>query len=68
MELNPLQVAVDRARQTIGEGMWRRLTVVEQSDAIYREIRLIDAELARGRSVLVEPSTVSHSRSRITAG
>ncbi len=66
MDFNPLQLAVDRAKQCAGEWMWHRLTIVEQSDAIFRELRLIDAELARGRFALMEPSLLRHSRSRVT--
>ncbi len=59
MDLDPFQLAADRAKRVIGEGMWHRLTIVEQSDAIFRELRLIDAELAHGRFALVEPATPS---------
>ncbi len=60
MDLDPFQFAADRAKQVIGEGMWHRLTIVEQSDAVFRELGLIDAELAAlGRFLLVEPATPS---------
>lgn len=51
MLFNPFLLAADRAKQSVGEHVWHGLAIAEQSEAIYRELRLIDAELARGRSI-----------------
>ena len=59
MDFNPFQLAVDRAMQSLGEGTWHGLTMVEQSHAIYRELRLISAELAQGRCAQLKPHTPS---------
>ncbi len=42
-------LAVERARLSLPDGKWEALTVSQQSDAIYRELRLIDADVVAGR-------------------
>jgi hypothetical protein len=51
VRFNPFRLAAVRAKKAIGEERWNSLSFVEQSDAIYCELRLVDAELAGGRSV-----------------
>ncbi len=44
--MKTFQVAVQRAKQVIGEDKWNALDFAQQSSVIYRELRLLDAERA----------------------
>ncbi len=50
MQFNPFQLAAQKAKRIVGDEKWNSLGFAEQSAAIYRELRLIDAELARSHS------------------
>jgi hypothetical protein len=39
-----VRIAAERARQKVGESLWKVLSTREQTDAIYRELRIVDAE------------------------
>jgi hypothetical protein len=60
MKFNPFQLAAERAKQAIGEEEWRSLGLVEQSAAIYRELRLIDAALVSGHRFGRQGAAASH--------
>ena len=49
MARNAFHIAAERARLSFAVDRWNCLTASEQSDAIYRELRLLDAEAARSR-------------------
>jgi hypothetical protein len=38
------RIAVERARDRVGENVWRGMSLHDQADAIYQELRDIDAE------------------------
>ena len=38
------QVAAERARQRVGNRVWDQMTTHEKAEAIYREMRALDAE------------------------
>jgi hypothetical protein len=40
------QIAYERARERVGEDIWLRMSSRDQVDAIYRELRALDAERA----------------------
>lgn len=44
------QVAYERARRRFEEAVWLRLTPHEQTEAIYAELRALDAERAARNS------------------
>jgi hypothetical protein len=45
------QIIVERARERVGEKAWEGMSVHERADAIYREMRAMDAEkIARSPS------------------
>jgi len=62
MGQNTFQFAAERARRSFADERWNSLTAAERSDAIYRELRLLDAEAARGRRT----TTTGHAASRFT--
>jgi hypothetical protein len=55
-------MAAERARLSFPDGKWESLTVSEQSDAIYRELRLIDADVMSER--LADPRSQQFPRVR----
>ena len=61
MEHEDFLLAVDRARNSFSAEEWQEMPASEQSRAIYRELKLIDADTVRARqSALIggtEPST-----------
>ncbi len=38
------QIAFERARETIGKGIWEQSSLTERTNAIYAELRAMDAE------------------------
>lgn len=61
-------IAAERARLSFPDGKWESLTVSEQSDAIYRELRLIDADVMSERlAVSRSQQTVSSHPATITS-
>lgn len=60
MHSNLFKLAADRAIRAAGQERWNSLSMAEQSDVIFGELRLMDMELAHGRlkpeSVLVPPA------------
>jgi hypothetical protein len=59
MKFNPFQLAAERAKQAVGEEEWRSLVLAEQSAAIYRQLRLIDAALVRDHPFSGQGAAVS---------
>jgi hypothetical protein len=53
MDYDPFKIAADRAKAAFTEERWNTLGICEQSEAIYRELRLIDAEIVIGRAEAV---------------
>jgi len=47
MNFNPFQLAADRAQQSYPTDQWHRLSIPEQSTAIYRELRQLDVAMMR---------------------
>jgi len=47
---NDVAIAVERARRRAGETFWRLLSMHEQTVAIYRELRALDAERVAGQT------------------
>ena len=45
------QIAAERARERAGEDTWNRFSIHERSDAIYQQLRAIDAERGARPSV-----------------
>ena len=62
MDRNTFHAAAERARLSFAASRWNSLTASEQSDAIYRELRLLDAEAARRRQTMREPRAASRLR------
>lgn len=54
------QLAVQKAKQATGEQKWNALDFAQQSSVIYRELRLLDAELAHDQSVDRKIPATSH--------
>jgi hypothetical protein len=44
---DPFQIAAERARLSFTEDEWNCLPIHDQSEAIYRELRSLDQEMAR---------------------
>lgn len=57
-------LAAERAQLSFPDGKWESLTVPEQSDAIYRELRLIDADVVSERLAFQLPSRRAPQRPR----
>jgi hypothetical protein len=68
MDYNPFQLAARRARLSFPDGKWDCLTVSEQSEAIYHELRSLDAEMAEGRSHTAPRRTVAPELERDAVG
>lgn len=47
MNFNPFQIAADRAQQSYAADQWLRLSIPEQSTAIYRELRQLDVAMMK---------------------
>ncbi len=62
MDQNTFSVAAERARMSVATERWNCLTASERSDAIYRELRLLDAEAVRGRRRPATDRATSHFR------
>jgi hypothetical protein len=55
-----VEIAVDRARRLAGQTVWELLTTHEQTEAIYRELRGLDAERVAER--LARPRDLNGAR------
>lgn len=47
--MDPFQIAAERARSSVTRDHWNGLDFHEQSNAIYRELRSLDREMAAER-------------------
>jgi hypothetical protein len=51
------QAAYERARKRFGEEAWQQLSTHDQSDAIYEELRALDAERVEREAALRHPTS-----------
>ncbi len=58
--MKTFQLAVQRAKQAIGEDKWNALDFAQQSSVIYRELKLMDTERARDQAVERASPAASH--------
>jgi hypothetical protein len=63
MDLDAFPIAVERARLIYAPGEWDLLSFTEQSAAIYRELRALDATDAASRITRMPGQTKPHSPS-----
>jgi hypothetical protein len=50
MKFDPFQIAAARAKELCDPDQWDALSMAEKSEAIYRELRRLDAAAVTGRS------------------
>jgi len=62
MEHEDFLLAVDRARNGFSAEEWQEMSVSEQSRAIYRELKLIDADTVRARQSAIIGSVEASKR------